>query len=127
MGPEQAEKIINEYVNTGKEGIIAQSVHDLPHSPGMIKYAHYVLAEYLIKNHRYTDEIHNRLRFTYAEIYKFYFEDPEVIIEQHENYLKNLERGVVKDNPLLWILEKALEEEVEFQNFVSDCKGLWNK
>lgn len=125
MTPDKAQEIINDYVKTHKDDSIAQPWSDLPCSPGSIKFAHFVLAEYLINNDSYTDELHRNLCNTFSEVNKFYFEDPEEIIKLHEEYNNDLKRGVIRNDPLKWVAERALENSIEFHNFVVDCQSKW--
>lgn len=58
MTPIEAEKIINEYWKSIKDlksaKAIVQPISDLPYSTGMIKYAHFVYGEELIKKNLLT-------------------------------------------------------------------------
>lgn len=126
MTAQEAQEIINAYIKTGKSGVTSQPVTDLPHSPGKIKYAHFVLAEELIRRGLFTEEANRKLKVSYSELDKFYSEDSERINNEHQAYLQNLKEGIIVKDPTLWLVERALDDEIEFSNFVADLHGNWN-
>lgn len=131
MTPQEAEKIINNYRRSIKDlrpNAIVQPISDLPYSAGMIKYAHFICGEYLIKGGLLTKKTGAQLRESYAEIDSIFVEDPELINTKYRESLKELNNGVVtKEIRLSHITESTIEREVEYNNFLADCQGNYKK
>lgn len=125
MKPVKAEEIINNYWKSIKDlrpEAIVQSISDLPYSPGMIRYAHFVYAEWLIKENILTRKIGDRLIESYSQISKLFVEEPETINNKYREHLKMLEKGLISDFRFSEALF-SVELSVEFNNFLAECQS----
>ena len=124
MMPDVAEEIINSYWDSFKKldgkNEIVQPISDLPFSSGRIKYAHFAYAESLILNFVSTKEILDQLIESYGDINRRFVKDPTSTNTVWKQYRDNLDNGVISEDPFLRLTEIALEDNIEFNNFIAE-------
>ncbi len=128
MTPIEAEKIINEYWRSMKDlrsaKAIVQPISDLPCSTGMIKYAHFVYGEELIKKNLLTKKIGDQLTQSYSKIHSRFVEDSDHINTKYKEYITGLEKGKIVND---FKLGDLIDIDVEYNNFLADCQGNYGR
>src|SRR5665213_3436590 len=115
----EAEEIVKEFGNIlENKKTIFIGARDLPHSPGMIKYAFFVYAEALVRDGALQEDMFNAMQMSYAAIDINCVENAE---ESNTIYFKLKADDIVKAIDMI----NPLAKTVEFHNFVVDCEGRW--
>jgi hypothetical protein len=127
----EAEDIIVAYNKAIKPNLIpnaiVQPISDLPCSPCKIMYAHFIYGEHMINEKLLTKEMGDALMQSYAGIQRIFVEDAESINKKYRNYLKELDEGIIPKDFSPSIYQVAPERVLDFNNFLADCQGKWNK
>lgn len=120
----EAEEVINMYWNSFKDisttDEIVQPISDLPFSTGRIKYAHFAYVEGLIMNLLFNRKIGDLIIDSYVDIRRRFADDPISLNTKWRQYRNNLNKGIVSENPISPLAEAALEDEIEFNNFIAE-------
>lgn len=130
MSPKEAHEIITDYSRSIKNlrpNAIVQSVFELPHSPGKIMYAHFLYAEYLVKENLLTNEIGDSLISSYAYLHSHFVENDDEVNLHYRNFLNGLNEGKIDHGFKLSEYSISPERTMEFNNFLADCQGRWQK
>lgn len=131
MNKHVAEKIINEYggmIADTPKGDIVRDVFSLPYSPGRIRYAFFVYTEALIKEDLFNDDIKKNLEGTYAMIDTRFVEDYQKVNKAFRLYAKNEKaREYLNSRGGLTAFMPSLEKMTEYNNFVAECYGNWQR
>ena len=129
--PDLAEEIINEYWKSfrdiARSDEIVQSVNDLPYSRARIKYAHLFYVETLIANSLFNKKIGDQLLDSYADINRRFVEEAETINKDWREYRDIVSKKGLADNPMGNIFKRALNDEIEFNNFLAEFSKLMQK
>lgn len=128
---EEADVLIDNFVDQFKiqdsieTYLNVHQISELPCTSGRLRFAHFILAEHLIKNNKLTKNMGDLLTKSYAYIARFIDEDKNKIGEinkQNEAYWKNLKDGEFQPRHVLdEINSRILENTIEFNNFLADC------
>ena len=135
MTIEEAKNIIERFHNSIKDlrpNTIVQSSNELPYTYSRIKYAHFINAEYLVKDGFYIkgktpeemlenfNKNYTELMESYGIINSFFLEDPEPINSKYREYLEGLKNGIITDfrmpNPF-----GEINPVNEIHNFIGEC------
>lgn len=123
MTPLEAEAILKEYIATIKDlrpnGIV-QSTNALKRTTGLIKYAHFVYGEHVVKEKILDDDLLQVLTESFGFIHIHFVENPENINLNYREYISALGKGVITD----FVLPNPFGEPLavlEFFNFIGEC------